>query len=309
MTPTPASDPAREHLGPLHTVTLPSGPLRYRDTGSGIPVLFLAGLMLSSGFWRRVVPAITHRIRALVPDLPLGAHTVPMHPDADLSPVGIADLTCEFLEALGVDEAVIVGNDTGGVIAKLLCTRHPQRASALVLTSCESFENFLPPLYRYLQVLPYLPGAMWSLSQVMRLEAPRRLPIAFGWLTTRRPLEKPIYDAYLTPGRVHRGVCRDAGKVLRGIRRRYTVEAAAQLSNFDRPTLIAWATEDRVFPYRHAEMLAGILPDVTLVPIEDSYTYIPEDQPLVLAGHIDRFLAERLGGELAVHGSSDGGSP
>ena len=61
-----------------------------------------------------------------------------------------------------------------------------------------------------------------------------------------------------------------------------------------------------MFPYRHAEMLAGILPDVTLVPIEDSYTYIPEDQPLVLAGHIDRFLAERLGGELAVHGSSTG---
>ena len=135
-----------------------------------------------------------------------------MHPDADLSPVGIADLTCEFLDALGVDEAVIVGNDTGGVIAKLLCTRHPQRASALVLTSCESFENFLPPLYRYLQVLPYLPGAM---PAALAGDAPgvsRRLPIAFGWRTTRRPLEKPIYDAYLTPGRVHRGVRRDAGK-------------------------------------------------------------------------------------------------
>lgn len=306
MTTTPASDPAQQYLGPLRTVTLPSGELRYRDIGSGIPVLFLAGLMLSSGFWRRVVPAITQPIRALVPDLPLGAHTVPMSPDADLSPVGVADVTIEFLDALGVDEAVIVGNDTGGVIAKLLCTRHPQRASALVLTSCESFQNFLPPLYRYLQALPYLPGAMWSLSQVMRLEAPRRLPIAFGWLT-KRPLEKPVYDTYLKPGRQNRGVRRDAAKVLRGIRRRYTVEAAAQLSNFDRPTLIAWATEDRVFPYRHAEMLARILPDVTLVPIEDSYTYIPEDQPLVLAGHIDRFLAQRLGGEVAVHGSRDGG--
>jgi pimeloyl-ACP methyl ester carboxylesterase len=289
------SDPAdpdsfQQALGPLRTVSLPSGPLRYRDHGSGVPVVFLAGLVLSSGFWRRVVPALTQPIRAIVPDLPLGAHTIPMRRDADLSPTAIVDLIPALLDALDIDEAIVVGNDTGGAIAKLLATRYPERISALVLTPCECFENFLPPLYRYLQVLAHVPGALWPLVQTMRFAPIRRLPIAFGWLT-KQPLDKLAYDSFLTPGRSSRGVRHDTAKALRAISTRYTIQADAALARFDRPTLIAWASEDRVFPYRHAEALAEILPDVELVAVADSYTYIPEDQPLVLAGHIDRFIA------------------
>jgi pimeloyl-ACP methyl ester carboxylesterase len=278
-------------LGPLRTASLSSGSLRYRDHGSGVPVVFLAGLVLASGFWRRVVPALTQPVRAIVPDLPLGAHTISMRSDADLSPTGIADLIPELLDTLDLSEAVIVGNDTGGAIAKLLATRHPERVSALVLTPCECFENFLPPIYRYLQVLAHVPGALWPLVQSMRLTSIRRLPIAFGWLT-KQPLDRHAYDSFLTPGLTNRGVRRDTAKVLRAIRRRYTIQADAALARFERPTLIAWATEDRVFPYRHAEALAELLPNAKLIPVTDSYTYIPEDQPLVLAEHIDQFIAE-----------------
>jgi pimeloyl-ACP methyl ester carboxylesterase len=284
------SDPFVTELGPLHTVQLSAGALRYRDQGEGVPVVFLAGLVLHSGFWRRVVPALTLPVRAIVPDLPLGAHSIPMHPNADLSPPAIAKLVVELLDALGLEEATIVGNDTGGAIAKLIATRHPERVSRLVLTPCECFENFLPPIYRYLQVLAHIPGTTRPLSQSMRFSRVRRLPIAFGWLT-KRPLDRLAYDSYLAPGQTSGGVRRDTAKVLRAIRRRYTIEADAALAGFERPVLIAWASEDRVFPYRHGEALAEILPDARLVAIADSYTYIPEDQPLVLARHIDEFLA------------------
>ncbi len=284
-------DSFQQALGPLRTASLSAGALCYRDHGSGIPVVFLAGLVLASGFWRRVVPALTQPVRALVPDLPLGAHTIAMRRDADLSPAAIADLIPELLDALDVTEAVIVGNDAGGAIAKLLATRHPERVSALVLTPCECFENFLPPIYRYLQVLAHVPGALWPLVHSMRFDAVRRLPIAFGWLT-KQPLDKHAYDAFLMPGRSNRGVRRDTAKVLRAIRRHYTIQADAALARFERPTLIAWAGEDRVFPYSHAEALAELLPNAKLIPVADSYTYIPEDQPFVLAGHIDEFIAQ-----------------
>jgi pimeloyl-ACP methyl ester carboxylesterase len=287
-----APDPFEAALGPLHTAQLSAGALRYRDRGSGTPVLFLAGLVLSSGFWRQVVPALRRPVRAIVPDLPLGAHGVALRRDADLSPPAIADLLVELLDALDIEAPMVVGNDTGGAIAKLLATRHPERVGALVLTPCECFENFLPPIYRYLQLLPYLPGSIWLLGHSVRFTAIRRLPIAFGWLT-RRPLDKVAYDSYLAPGRRSAGVRRDTAKVLRGIRRRHTLQADAALAAFERPTLIAWASEDRVFPYRHAERLAQILPDAELVSIADSYTYVPEDQPLVLAGLIDGFI-ERI---------------
>lgn len=285
-----ASDPFQVPLGPLHTVRLSAGPLRYRDSGSGTPVVLLAGLFLPSGFWRLVVPALTQPIRAIVPDLPLGAHTIAMDRSADLSAPAIADLVVELLDALQLEQAVVVGNDTGGVIAKLLATRHPERVAALVLTPCECFENFLPAIYRYLQVLAHVPGAVGMLAPPMRLSSVRRLPFAFGWLTNHA-IDKQVYDEYLRPGSTDRGVRRDSAKMLRAIRRRYTIEADAALASFDRPTLIAWASEDRVFPYAHAEQLARTLPNAQLVPIADSYTYIPEDQPLVLARHIDEFIA------------------
>jgi pimeloyl-ACP methyl ester carboxylesterase len=286
-----AADPFADALGPLRTADLSAGSLGYRDRGSGRPVLFLAGLVLSSGFWRRLVPALEQPLRAIVPDLPLGAHTTAMHRDADLSPTAIADLIVELLDALDIQEVVVVGNDTGGVMAKLLATRHPERVAALVLTPCECFENFLPPIYRYLQAAAFFPGAMWPLVQTMRFSAVRRLPIAFGWLS-KGPLEDAAFVQYLDPGLTNRGVRRDTAKVLRAIRSRYTLQADAALARFERPALIAWASEDRVFPQRHGERLAQILPHAELVLIADSYTYVPEDQPAALAGHINRFIAQ-----------------
>jgi len=49
-----------------------------------------------------------------------------------------------------------------------------------------------------------------------------------------------------------------------------------------RPTLVAWAAEDRVMPPSHGRRLAELMPQARLVEIADSHTLIPEDQPAVL---------------------------
>jgi pimeloyl-ACP methyl ester carboxylesterase len=87
-------------------------------------------------------------------------------------------------------------------------------------------------------------------------------------------------------------VRRDTAKVLSGISSRYTVEAAEQLRSFDRPVLLAWASEDRVFPLREAERLLADLQQGRLELIEDSYTFTPEDQPGRLAELIAEFASK-----------------
>ena len=54
--------------------------------------------------------------------------------------------------------------------------------------------------------------------------------------------------------------------------------------------LLAWAREDRVFPISLAERLAVRLPDATIAPIADSLTFVPLDQPEVLANLIVEFV-------------------
>lgn len=43
----------------------------------------------------------------------------------------------------------------------------------------------------------------------------------------------------------------------------------------------------------HGRRLGALLPNARHVEIPDSYTLIPLDQPVALAGHVRAFLAER----------------
>ena len=80
---------------------------------------------------------------------------------ADLSVPGIARLTAEFLDRLGLQDVT-------------------------VLASCDAFDNFPPGLTGKTLVLTgKLPPSMFGLfMQQMRLRTVRRMPIAFGWLTS-----------------------------------------------------------------------------------------------------------------------------
>jgi pimeloyl-ACP methyl ester carboxylesterase len=76
---------------------------------------------------------------------------------------------------------------------------------------------------------------------------------------------------------------RDARKVLVGLEPSIMLDTAPRLAAFDKPALIAWATEDRFFPVEHAHRLAAILPQARVEEIPDSYTFVSWDQPARLA--------------------------
>jgi pimeloyl-ACP methyl ester carboxylesterase len=275
----------------MNEVTIPQGTIRYRESGEGPPIVFVHGLLVDGSLWRKVTPLLEDRFRCLVPDFPIGSHTVPMNPDADLSPAGLAAIVAGFLEALDLRDVTLVGNDTGGAISQITAANHPERIGRLVLTNCDAFENFLPPAFRPLQWAARVPGALTAMMEGMRLSALRRLPIAFGWLIKRDFAGAPTRD-WVGPYLSNRGVRRDTIKVLKGIDPEYTFDAADKLAHFDKPALLAWAVEDRFFKPSFAERLAQTIPGARLEWIEDSYTFVSEDQPERLAELIARFVRE-----------------
>jgi pimeloyl-ACP methyl ester carboxylesterase len=274
------------------TIQLSAGPIRYVDRGSGPAVVFVHGLLVDGRLWRKVTPLLEDRMRCIVPDWPLGSHVTPMNDDADLTPRGVAHLIAELLERLDLRDVTIVGNDTGGAISQLLVTERPDRIGALVLTPCDSFDEFLPPLFRGFQLLARTPPLLTATLQTMRVRALRRLPIAFGWLT-KRPVPDDVVDAWMQPYLSDPGVRRDTIKLLRGIDKRDTLQAAERLRDFDRPALVAWASEDRVFKPQNGRRLAELIPQARFETIDDAYSFVPEDQPERLAELIARFVGER----------------
>ncbi len=280
---------------PAKTVRLDAGPIGYRESGSGPVIVFAHGLLVDGALWRKVTPLLEDRFRCVVPNLPLGSHRQAMNADADLTPPGVARVLAGFMAALDLDDVTLVGNDTGGAICQLVATRHPERLGRLVLTPCDAYENFLPPFFRPLQYAARVPGLLTALMQPTRIRAVQRSPLGFGLLISPDALDPGVVDSWVRPYLTDPGVRRDTIKFLRSISNRYTLEAAERLRSFDRPTLIAWAPEDRFFKFKYAERLAAAIPDARLVRIEGSRTFVSEDQPERLAQEIASFVAETPG--------------
>lgn len=276
-------------LGELRRADLSMGPVEYRERGSGIPIVFLHGIIANGDVWRNVVPELADRYRCIAPDWPLGSHRLAMREGTDFTLFGLARLVDEFLETLGLTDVVLVANDTGGAIAQTVAARHPERLGRLVLTPCDAFDNFLPLPIQHLQLFGRTQAGLYVLAQSLRSRLVQRLPIAFG-LLTELPIPAVIMRSYTEPLRRSRAVRRDFAALVRAISIRFTEEAARGLSSFDRPTLIVWARERRrFFPVEHAHRLADLLPDARLELLDDTGPFVSEDQPVALARLIHKF--------------------
>ena len=267
-----------------------AGVIRYRDAGAGDPVVFVHGVLSSSTLWGPVLGRLAAVARCLAPDWPLGSHPAPMHPDADLSPPGLARLIVEFCDRLGLDQVTLVGNDTGGALCQLVAAYHPERVRRLVLTPCDAYDNFPPPkIFRLLNLAARTPGGVRLTGQVMRAPPLWRLPMTLGHLLKHRA-DPAVIAGWFEPIRRQPGVRRDLARLLLKLDARYTLDAAERLRSFPAPLLLAWATEDRVFPFEHARRLAAAVPDARLEPIDDSYSFVSLDQPARTAELITSFL-------------------
>ena len=286
MTPLALSDTYKE-------VSLPQGLVRYQDHGSGPTLVFLHGILVNSALWMDVVSLLSGQFRCIVPDLPLGAHAVPLHSDADLSPPGVAQLVADFLEALDLHDVTLVGNDTGGAICQLTIAAHPERITRLVLTNCDGFEAFFPLL-----ISPFHYGAQFFgthfvdfLAWLFRSRFAQRLLVA---AVSYRHLDTSMLDTYFTPMHSNAEVRRDLTGFLQAVSNRDTLEAARTFPSFQHPVLIVWGKNDIFFSSSIAKRLQQAFPDATLEFISQSRAFVPADQPSFLSQRIAEFVHESV---------------
>jgi pimeloyl-ACP methyl ester carboxylesterase len=272
----------------MATVDLPHGTLRYHQAGSGPPIVFLHGYLMGANLWDPVIRRLDGEFRCVTPELPFGAHPAPMRPGADLTTAGVGRLVADFLQALGLHQVILVGNDSGGAIAQVVAARHPQRLAGLVLATCDAFDNHPPKLFRPLITAARI-GALTPLLASLKFRPARSLPSAYGWLTHRQP-PHALIDGWIGNYLADQGVRRDTRRLTAALGDdAFMGQIAAELASFAKPVLLAWAADDKFFPLRHARRLTGILPDARMEVIEGSRTWVMRDQPQRTAHLVGRF--------------------
>jgi hypothetical protein len=272
----------------MPSIALSTGTIHYEKSGpaDGRPIVFVHGYAMGSSLWRPLTERLSARgLQCLSPTWPLGAHTEPMPARTELTMEGVTAMVGEFLEAQQLDDVVLVGNDTGGAIAQIVATTAPDRLGALVLTSCDAFEHFPPPILKPLIAAAKFPPAFRAAVAPLRTRMARDR--AYGALAhadidhLAREWVKPA----LTNARIRGDLRRFTGS----LRRETTIDTGARLPTFTKPALIAWSADDAFFPAEDGRRLAAALPDSRLEMIERSRTFSMVDQPDVLAELIAGF--------------------
>jgi pimeloyl-ACP methyl ester carboxylesterase len=268
------------------------GPLAWRSSGRGPALVFFAGALANGDLWRDVVTPLEDRYRCITIDLPLGAHPWPLSPAADRSATSLARLLLDCLDLLDVEDATVVTNDTaGGLLLLSLASGHAAlgRVGRLVLTNCESYDQFPPDKLRKAAALcrraPRLAGAAVRLQN--RLPAARRRGIA---TVAASGLDPERAESFFAPVRGDRRVADDLVAAMAGEQPQLLTDAAKAIPGFDRPVLLIWGESCEFFPVAHARRLAADFPSATLVTVPGAKTWVPVDNPAAVAGAIATFV-------------------
>jgi pimeloyl-ACP methyl ester carboxylesterase len=272
----------------MPTVELDSGTIHYENTGpiDGRPVVFVHGYAMGASLWRPLSARLADGgLRCIAPTWPLGAHPEPMRRGADLTMAGVAAMIAEFLEGLGLDDVVLVGNDTGGALAQIVAGSHPERLGALVLTSCDAFDHFPPPILKPLIVASRTP-AMFRLALLPIGTRPGRRR-AYGKLA-HADLDA-ISAEWVRPALADRDIADDLRRFTASMVRSVTVDAAERLATFTKPALVPWSADDAFFPVDDGRRLAEVLPDGRFALIEHARTFSMLDRTDELAELIGEF--------------------
>lgn len=156
-------------------VELRAGTIEYEDVGTGPVVVLVHGLLMDGTQWRDVVADLRSDYRCVLPTLPLGAHRLPMRPDADLSLRGMGRILADFLEGMDLHEVTLCFNDWSGAQV-MIADGLMERVGRLVLVSCEAFDNYPPGLPGWMAARSAeLPGGLAIMARAMRSRRLRQL--------------------------------------------------------------------------------------------------------------------------------------
>lgn len=259
-------------------VELPHGTVHYYESGAGAPVVFLHGYLMGAHLWDPVVHLLEGEFRCLAPELPFGAHPVPMRAGADLTTAGLGHLVADFLGALDLSDVTLVGNDSGAAVAQVVAARHPGRLGGLVLATGDAFDNYPPKPFRPL-IAAARTGTLTALLAMLKARRARSLPTAYGWLT-HGDLPHDLIDQWIAAYFADRDVRSDLQRLTAALGDdEFMNRIATELAAFARPALLAWAADDKFFPAEHARQLAAILPRARVELIPGSRTWVMRDQP------------------------------
>ncbi len=238
----PLSEDDEADAGPIyHFVETPSGKLRYAERpGKGRPIVLIHGFGGDLDNWLFNIDALAGAGPVYALDLPGHGGSTKVIPNPGLD--ALSDAVEQFLDALELREAHLVGHSMGGAVAANLALRGGKWASSLTLVS---------------------PAGLGAEINTNYIDG-------FVAAVTRRDLKLVLQLLFADPNLVSRAMIDDLLKFKRldGVpaaleslasalftQGRQSVILAENLAKLSIPIQVIWGAKDAIIPAAHAQAL------------------------------------------------------
>lgn len=270
-------------------VRLERATIEYRTLGPDDsphpPVLFVHGILVDHRLWLKVAEALAHKgFRCILPDWPLGSHTIPVDGSVALTPHSVAEMVHEFIAALDLRDVTLVGNDTGGGLCQLVVDAHPDDVGRLVLTNCDAFDKFPPFPFTVVFAMIRGPKTIRLMSALMKIAALRRSPLGYGLLL--QPGNDALTASWVEPIATDPRIAANLVTLLRAVGAMDLTDVATRLPRFGKPVTLVWGMADRCFTPSLARRLAALFPNGAMVEVPGAHTFVALDAPAAVVDAI-----------------------
>jgi pimeloyl-ACP methyl ester carboxylesterase len=247
---------------------------RVLDTGGGGPaVILIHGLAASIEIWERIIPQLAKICRVIAFDLP--GYGEADRPDAAYdAPFFVAQLRA-VMDAFSLERAHLIGSSLGASLIVRFAENNLDRIATAVLAAPGGFGRGVHPFLRVptVPIIGYQMGRPLKPTNIFAV----RLAMADQRNATEDLIN--IADRYSKMPGGHRAFVRTLKAVIGplGVKDRDSFEAQAQ--KIDRPTLVVWGKQDRLFSHRQSDRAMQLLPNATLLMLDRCGHYPQWEQP------------------------------
>lgn len=224
---------------------------------SGVPVILMHGSgpgVTAYANWRFVIPVLAEHFHVYAPDM-VGFGFSDRPEGFNYGCQEWADQILHLMDALGIEQANLIGNSFGGSNALRLATQHPDRVNRLVLMGSMGVDFAIVEGEGLDAVWGYEPSVE-NMARCIGL-------FAYGdELRNNAELAKVRYEASIQPG------FQESFSAMFPAPRQRWVQAqtspADQIRGLPHPTLVVHGREDKVIPVSNSITLAQMIPNADL---------------------------------------------
>lgn len=271
---------AKYGQAPSQFMDLDGMQVRYRDEGTGYPVVLIHGTSSSLETWDGWEDVLAKKYRVIRMDLPGFGLTGP-DPQNDYSVKYYVNFVQYFLDRLGIKECAMAGNSLGGQITWQYAASHPVQVRKIILVDAGGFPQDKKPMVFNLARTPVVNKLL-------------------TYVTPRAIFKKSLEEVYGDPSKISDSlVTRYFEMGLRAGNReafvqrinQATVADTKQLHMISVPTLIMWGEDDRWIPVANGEKFHQAIEGSDLIVYPHLGHVCMEEDPASTSRDAMNFLA------------------